>query len=121
MYLPLSASQILELLVSQGSDLSLFGQSLLERISGQVKEDAFISSSMCLAKLAGAKSGGKGKSSTSSASSSFAEGSSPLGVSRPGTSGFRKQSTFLARGGGGKRGHAGRGVSPPSSRKGFRK
>ena len=84
MYLPLSASQILELLVSQGSDLSLFGQSLLERISGQMKEDAFISSSMSLAKLAGA--------------------------------------TFLARGGGGKRGHAGRGVSPsPSSRKGFRK
>ena len=46
---------------------------------------------MSLAKLAGVKSGGKGKSSSYSASLSFAGGSSPFGVSRPGTSGFRKR------------------------------
>ena len=49
--IPISASQKREQLVSLGSDSSLFDQSLLERVSGQVKEDSFISSSLSLAKL----------------------------------------------------------------------
>ena len=121
--LPISASQKQELLVTPGTDSALFDQSLLEQVSGQVKEDSFISTSMAMAKLAGAKSGGKTKSSASSASSSFAGGSSPLGFSRPGPSGFCKLSTSPARGGGSKRGRGGRGTSPSlfSRRKGFRK
>ena len=112
--LPISTTQKHELFVSSGSDSSFFGQSLLERVFGQVKEDSFISSSLSLAKLAGAKSGGKGKSSASSASLSFAVGSSPFVFSRTGSSGFRKWSISPANGGGG------RGMSPSlSSRKGF--
>ena len=115
--LPISASQKRELLVTPGTDSALFDQLLLEQVSGQVKEDSFISTSMAMAKLAGAKSGGKTKSSASYASSSFAGGSSPLGFSRPGPSGFCKLSTSPARGRGG------RGTSPSlsSRRKGFRK
>ena len=112
--LPILGSQKLELLILPGSD-SLFGQSHLEKVSGQVKEDSFISSSLSLAKLAGAKAGGKGKSSSSSSSSSFTTGSSHylslLDYSRPGLSGFRKRSASPAHGGGGKRGHGGRGLS----------
>ena len=67
--LPISASQKRNL-VSPGSDSSLSDQSLLEKVSGQVKEDFFILSSLSLA-----KSGGKIKSSSSS-SSSVAVGSS---------------------------------------------
>ena len=69
--LPISTSQKRELLVSPGSDMSLFDQELLEKVSGQLKGDSFISSSLSLAKLAGAKSGSKGKSSSSS---SFSQG-----------------------------------------------
>ena len=63
--------------------------------------------------MAGAKAGGKGKSSSSSGSS-FAGGSSHslLDYSRPGLSGFCKWSASPACGGGGKRGRGGRGVSP---------
>ena len=86
-----------------------------------MKEDSFISTSMAMAKLAGAKSGGKAKSSASSASSSLA-GSSSLGFSRPGPPGFRKRSASPARRGSSKRGRGGRDTSPsPSSRKGFPK
>ena len=41
--LPLSQAQVRELLVSSGSAYGLFNQSLLERISSQVKEDSFSS------------------------------------------------------------------------------
>ena len=58
MSLPLSVPQKQELLVTPGSDMSLFDQSLLEKVLGQVKEDSFISSSLSLA-----KSGSRGSSS----------------------------------------------------------
>ena len=123
--LPISASKKRELLVSPGSGLSLFDQDLLEKVSGQVKEDTFISSSLSLAKLASDKCGGKGKASSSSGSSQGVSSSrypSPLEFPRVGSSGYSKQSASPARGGGGKRGRGGRGVSPsPGSRKGFRK
>ena len=41
MSLLLSEPQKRELLVTPGSDTSLFDQSLLEKVSGQVKEDSF--------------------------------------------------------------------------------
>ena len=85
--LPLTAAQKQELLVTPGQDSSLFDQSLLERMSGQVKEDSFISTSMAMAKLVGAKPGSKAKVSSSSASSSVGVGSSPLDFSQPGPSG----------------------------------
>ena len=47
--LPLSAPQKLQLLVTPGSESSLFDQSFLEKVSGQVKEGSFISSSLSLA------------------------------------------------------------------------
>ena len=62
--LPLSAPQKRELLVTPGSEASLFDQSLLEKVSGLVKKDSLISSSLSLAKLAFAKSGGRDKSSS---------------------------------------------------------
>ena len=65
-----------ELLTSLGSGTDLFAQDLLEKVSGQVKENSFISSSLSLAKLAHSQSQGRGKSSTSSgaAGSSCAPG-----------------------------------------------
>ena len=69
-----------------------------------MKEDSFISSSLSLAKLAPAKSGGRGKSS----SAGLAQGagsfhySSPLDYSRPGPSGYRKMSASPAHGSGSK-------------------
>ena len=90
-----------------------------------MKEDSFISSSLFLAGLAGAKSGDKGKSFSSSGSSQGAgplHYYSPLEYPRPGSSGYRKQSTSPACGGDGKQGLGGRGVSPsPGARKDFRK
>ena len=50
--LPLSQAQKRELLVSPGSASGLFDQSVLEKISCQVKEDSFISSSLSMAKMA---------------------------------------------------------------------
>ena len=90
-----------------------------------MKEDSFISSSLSLAKLAGAKLGGKSKSSSSSSSSQGAGPSlysSPLEYSRPGLLGFHKRSASPAHGGGGKQGRGGRGVSPSlGACKGFQK
>ena len=62
---PLSESQKRELLVTPGSETFLFAKSLLKKVSGQVKEDSLISSSLSLAKLA--KSGDRGRSSGSAA------------------------------------------------------
>ena len=59
--LRLSALQKRELLATPGPVMSLFGQSLLEKVSCQVKEDSFISSSLSLAMLA--KSGSLDRSS----------------------------------------------------------
>ena len=123
--LPISGSQKRELRVSPCSGSSLFDQELLEKASGQVKEDTFISSSLSLAKLASAKSGGKRKVSSSSGSSqgvSSLHYTSPLEFPRAVFSGYGKRSASLSCGGGGKRVRSGRGVSPtPGSCKGFRK
>ena len=75
--LPFSSSQRSELLVSLGSGTDLFAQDLLKKISSQVKEDSFHSSSS-LAKLVCSQSQGRRKSSASSgaASSSCAPGPS---------------------------------------------
>ena len=98
--LPLTAAQKRELLVTPGQDSYLFDQSLLERVSGKVKEDSFISTSMAMAKLAGAKPSGKVEAN----SSSVAKGSSPLDFSQPGPSGFRKRAASSTRAGSGKHG-----------------
>ena len=93
-------------MVSPGSGMSLFDQELLEKVSGQVKEDTFISSSLSLAKLAGVKSGSKGKVSSSS---SFSQGAgslrhaSPLDFPRASPSGYGKRSASPACCGGGER------------------
>ena len=57
---PVSQVQKRELTVAPGSSDSLFDQDLLEKVASQVKEDAFVSSSMSMAKLA--QSGSSGKS-----------------------------------------------------------
>ena len=83
--LPISASQKCELLITP----SLFSQGLLEKVSCQVKEDSFISSTMSLAKLAWPRPLGRGKSSSSSGSSHGAGSSgytSPLDYGRTGPS-----------------------------------
>ena len=110
-------------LVTPGTEPSLFDQSLLEKISGQVKEDSFITSSLPLAKLASAKSGGKGKppSAGSAQGAGSSRYSSPLDYSRPGPSGYGKRSASPARGSSSKQSRGGRDVSPLGARKGFRK
>ena len=65
---PLSAPQKRELLVVSGSSDFLFDQSLLEKTTGQVKEDFIISSSVSWSCFA--KSGMRGKRSSSSPSAS---------------------------------------------------
>ena len=112
--LPISATQKRDLLVAPGSRDSLFSQDLLEMVSGQVKEDSFISSTMSLAKLAWSSSLGRGKSSSSgSFSSSQGAGSSgcysPLDYGRAGpSSSSSKRSASPSHGG--KAGGGGGGV-----------
>ena len=92
--------------LSLGSGTGLFAQDLLEKVSGQVKEDSFISN-LSLAKLACSQSQGRGKSLASSgaASSSRAPGSSSysslLDYSRLSSS-SGKRSSSPGRGGAGK-------------------
>ena len=125
--IPISASQKRELLITPGSGDSFFDQYLLEKVSGQVKEDSFISSTMSLAKLASSKSIGRGKSSSSSGLSGSSQGagssgySSPLDYNRAGSSSsYGKKSASPGRGGGGKRGRGSKGVShSPKAKKGF--
>ena len=110
--LPLSQAQKRELLVSPGSASSLFDKSLLEKVSSQVKEDSFISSSLSMAKMAWSRQFGGGKSSSSSSGS--------LGSSaQAGPSGYQsllstsgKCSTSPGSGGGSKRFKGGRGRAP---------
>ena len=109
---PLSAPQKRELQVSSGSGDFLFDQELLEKTSGQVKEDSIISS-VSLSCLARSSFRGKRSSSDASASSSRAE------TSRS-ESAFGKRSGSPARGNSAKRFRGGRGRTP-SSRKGFQK
>ena len=122
--LPLSAAQKGELLISPGSGTDLFAQELLKVVSGQVKEDSFISSSSSLAKLARSQLQGRGKSSASSRAAGSAPGSSssPLDYSRSGSSSSRKYSSSPGRGGASKRFKGGRGAAPsPQAKRGFRK
>ena len=80
-----------------------------------VKEDSIISSTASLASLSRAASRGR------SGASGSDRYSSPLDFSRPGPSGYRKRSASPARGSFHKRGRKGRGMTPPSRGKGFRK
>ena len=92
--IPLSEPQKRELLVTRGSDAALFDQLLLEKASGQVKEDSLISSSLSLAKLA--KSRGRGRLSGSAAQGAGSSRcSSPLDFSRPGPLGYGKRAASL--------------------------
>ena len=102
--------------MSPGSDLFLFDQPLLEKVSSQMKEDSMILSSLSLSKLS--KSSGHSKS----AQSSSQQYSSPLEYSRPGSSGYRKRSASPTRSNSSKQGCGGRGLSPSAnSCRGFRK
>ena len=116
-------------MITLGLGTALFAQDLIENVSGQVKEDSFISSSLSLAKLAHSQSLGRGKSSASSraAGSSRVAGPSgylsPLDYSRSGSaSSSEKLSTSPGRGCSGKRFRGGSGGAPsPKSKRGFRK
>ena len=110
---PLSAPQKRELQVASGSGDFLFNQELLEKTSGQVKEDSIISS-VSLSRLA--RAGFRGKRSSADIPSSF---SSPAETSRSESS-FGKRSGSPARGSSAKRFRGGRGRTP-LSRKGFQK
>ena len=81
-----------------------------------MKEDSLIASSVSLTNLS--KAVGRGRPNYSSGD----RYSSPLEQSRPGTSGYRKQSASPARSSFAKRGRWGRGMAPSSNRgKGFQK
>ena len=123
--LPFSQAQKRELLVSPGSTSGLFDQSVLEKISSQVKKDSFISSSLAMAKIAQSRTFyGDKSSSSSSVSSGSASQAGPSGYQSPlfQHSASNKRSTSPGRGGGSKHFKGGRGRAPCSkSRQGFRK
>ena len=127
--LPISAFQKRELLITPGSGNYLFDQDLLEKVLGQVKEDANMSSIISLAKLAGSTFIGRGRSSSSSGLSGSLQGAgssdyfSPIDYNRASpSSSSGKRSASPGCGGGGKRGRGCKGVSPsPKAKKGFRK
>ena len=95
--------------MSSSSGDFLFDQELLEKTSGQVKEDSIISSNVSFSLLARSSFRGKRSSSDASASSSRSE------------SAFGKRCGFPAHGNSAKRFRGGRGRTPSSSRKGFQK
>ena len=66
---PVSQVQKRELMVAPGLSNGLFDQGLLEKVASQVKEDAFVSSFMSMAKLA--QSGSSGKAGRNASSGSF--------------------------------------------------
>ena len=111
---PLSSPQKHELQVASGSGDFLFDQELLEKTSGQVKEDSIISSNVSLSRLAHAGFRGKSSSADAPSSSSRAE------TSRSESS-LGKRSSSPARRGSAKRFRGGRSRTPSSSRKGFQK
>ena len=120
---PVSQVQKRELMVSPGSSEGPFDRGLLDKVASQVKEDAFVSSSMSMAKLAQSESSGKAGRSASSWASRSSSGARPSG-SQPSRS-FGQSSGKLpaspARGGGGKRFKGGKGRAPSSKLSGFRK
>ena len=123
--LPLSQAQKREVLVSPGSTSGLVDQSLLEKISSQVKEDSFISSSLSMTKIAHSCTFRGSKSSSSSfGSAGSASQAGPSGYQSPlfQRSASNKRSTSPGRGSCSKRFRGGRGRAPSSkSRQGFRK
>ena len=102
---PIAESVKRDLLMAPGSASFLFDQPLLEKVVTSVKEDSIISSTASLASLSKAAS----------------RGCSGASGSRPGPSGYRKQSASPARGSYSKRGHRGRGMTPSGRSKGFQK
>ena len=94
-----------ELTVAPGSSDGLFDQDLLEKVASQVKEDAFVSSSMSWLKLAQSGSFGKtGRNAASgSARSASGSGSSGYRSSRSFGESSGKRSASPARSGSGKR------------------
>ena len=98
-----------ELLVAPGTDNLLFNQPLLEKVVSTIKEDSLISSTASLASISKAASRGR------SGASGSGKYPSPLGFSRPSTSGYRKRSASPARGSN-KRARRGRGMTPSSNR-----
>ena len=120
---PISHVQKRELMVAPGSSNGLFDQGLLEKVASQVKEDAFVSSSMSMAKLAQSGSSGNAGRNVSSGSSCYSSGSGPSGYqpSRSFGESSGKRSASPARGGGGKHFRGGKGRAPSSRPSGFRK
>ena len=120
---PISQVQKRELMVSPGSSEGLFDQGLLDKVASQVKEDAFVSSSMSMAKLAQSGSSGKAGQTASSGSSRSSSGAGPSGYqpSRSFGQSSVKRSASPARGGNGKRFKGGKGRAPSSKPSGFRK
>ena len=121
--LPLSRAQKRELLFSSCSASGLFDQSLLEKVSSQVKEDSVISSSLSMAKMAQSRPFVGGKSSSSSSGSAGASSQAgPSGYQSPlfQRSASGKRSTSSGSGGGSKRFKEGRGkVASSKSIQGF--
>ena len=109
----MSAPQKRELQVASATGDFLFDQGLLEKTSGQVKEDTIISSNVSLSRLA--RSGFKDKRSSCDASSSGRAESSCSGSS------YGKCSGLPSRGSSSKCFRGGRGRTPSSSKKGFQK
>ena len=120
---PVSQVQKRELTVAPGSSDGLFDQDLLEKVASQVKEDAFVSSSMSMAKLAQSGSSGKTGRNAASGSARSASGSGSSGhqSSRSFGESSGKRSASPARGGSGKRFRGGKGRAPSSKPSGFRK
>ena len=102
---PVSQVQKCELMVSPGSSAGLFDQGLLVRVASQVKEDAFVSSSMSMVKLAQPGSSGKAGRASSSGPSRSSSGAGPSGYqpSRSFGQSSGKCSASPSRGGGSKR------------------
>ena len=121
--MPVSQVQKRELTVAPGSSDGLFDQDLLVKVASQVKEDAFVSSSMSMAQLAQSGSSNKtGRNAASgSARSASGSGSSGCQCSRSFGVSSGKRSASPARGGGGKCFCRSRGGAPSSKPSGFRK
>ena len=124
--LPLSRAQKRELLVSPCSTSGLFDQSLLEKVSSQVKEDSFIFSSLPMAKMAQfRRQFGRGKSNVSSSGSAGTSSQAgPSGYQYPlhQRSASSRRTASPAKGGSSKHFKGSRSGAPSSkSKRGFRK
>ena len=113
---PIPEPQKRALIVTPGSDSSVFSEPLLDSVAAQVKEDSLVSSSLAVSKALSSRSW----------SQPLASSSSPLA----GPSGYRpprqaqrsgKRSASSSRSGGRKRFKGGKGSAPSSKPSGFRK